>query len=149
MATTRRPAPSQPDVISPDLDIETIDPKQPHGSSFTLQMIMELKGSHGGLTQAVQNLSDAIERQGQKLDKIDDLRVDFAGYRAKLDTACDDLRHTKTKLDRVHTLVIGAAAVIGFLVVVAQIALRPWPMHEPAPIVITAPAPPVPSKAVP
>jgi hypothetical protein len=110
-------------------------------------MIMELKGSHGGLTQAVQHLSDAIERQGQKLDKIDDLRVDFASYRTKLDTACDDLRDTKRKLDRVHTLVIGAAAVIGFLAVVAQIALRAWPTHEAAPIVITAPAPSVPSKA--
>jgi hypothetical protein len=145
MATVRSRSPSPTETVSPDLDIETVDPRQPHGSSFTIQMIMELKGSHGSLTQAVQNLSEMIERQGSKLDKIEDLRVDFARYSTKLDSACDDLRETKTKLDRVHSMVIGAAAVVAFLVVIAQIALRAWPMHEPAPIVITAPAPAAPA----
>ena len=86
-------------------------------------------------------------RQGTKLDKIDDLRVDLARIDTRLTTACDELQRTKTKLDRVHNWVIGVGAVVAFLVFVVQIALRVWPTTAPvAPAQVIAPANPPSSK---
>lgn len=38
--------------------------------SFTLQAIMELQKTMGGLSEAVNGLKDRTEKQGEKLDKI-------------------------------------------------------------------------------
>lgn len=123
---------------SPDLDDETDDPQGSQASNFTLRLILDLTRGQGATTQAIRDLSADLQRQGQKLDRIDDMRVDLAALRTKLDTACDDLRQTRQKLDRVHTWVVGAAAIVAFLVVAAQIALRVWPAHEVAPMAATA-----------
>jgi hypothetical protein len=144
MSTTRRSS-QEDEIISPDIDIDTVDPEKPQSSSFTLKMVMELKSSHIGLTPAIRNLSQTIERQRQKLDKLDDLRIEFASHKATLDRACDDLRDAKAKLDRIHTWKVGAAAVVAFLVFASQVALRVWPPHEAAPVVITAPTPTAPA----
>lgn len=138
----RRPAPSQSAPAAPDLDDETDDPRRSHASDFTLRLILDLTRSQGATTQAIRDLSEAVQRQGQKLDRIDELRIDLASHRTKLETACDDLRQVKQKLDRVHTWVVGAAAIVAFLVVAAQIALRVWPAHDAAPIAAPAPANP-------
>jgi hypothetical protein len=97
MSTTRRSS-QEDEIISPDIDIDTVDPEKPQSSSFTLKMVMELKSSHIGLTPAIRNLSQTIERQRQKLDKLDDLRIEFASHKATLDRACDDLILLRQKL---------------------------------------------------
>ena len=79
------------------------------------------------MTQAVQNLKASIDRQDQKLDRIDDLRVDMVRSETRLSAACDELQRVKTKLDRVHNWIIGVGAVIGFLVFASQVVLRVWP----------------------
>jgi hypothetical protein len=144
MSITRRSSPED-DAVSPDLDIDTVDPAKPQSSSFTLKTVMELKSSHVVLTHEIRNLSQTIERQGQKLDKLDDLRIEFASHKTTLDKTCDDLKDAKAKLDRIHTWVVGAAAVIAFLVFASQVALRVWPPHEAAPVGATAPTPTAPS----
>ena len=127
--------------ISPDLDFETADPIRPHGSSFTLQMIMELKGAQGGLTTAVHGLMRSVENHGSKLEAIESVRADLREITTRLTTIEGSLSETKKKLEHVHSLVIGAAAIVGFVILISQAALRFWPgpSQQPPSIVVNVP----------
>jgi hypothetical protein len=104
---------------------------------------MELQKSHGALMQAIEHLTGAINQQCAKLDKIDEIRVDLREHTTRLSIACDDLKDTRKKVERIHTWVVGAAAIVGFLAVAAQIALRVWPTASSVPPNIVVNVPPV------
>jgi hypothetical protein len=128
--------------ISPDLDFETPDPTRPHGSSFTLQMIMELKGAQGGLTTAVQGLRYSVDNHGSKLDAINEIRADLREITTRLTVIEGSLGETKKKLEHVHSLVIGATAIVGFVILISQVALRFWPGPSQLPPSIVVNVPP-------
>lgn len=141
-STPRAPSQSHSQRISSDIDLDTDDPVRPHGSSFTLQMIMELKGTQGGLTEAVNGLTRSVDGHGIKLECISDLRADLREISTKLTALDKTVGETKTKVERVHNWIIGAAAIVGFLIVVGQIALRLLPYSSPALPPITVNIPP-------
>ena len=102
---------SVPPLASPMLD-----------HSFTLQAIMDLKGSQSGITEAIKNLTEAIIRQDKQLDKIENLRVDVARIDTRTSTIETELGSVKNKLDLVYKWVIGAGAIIAFIVIAATLA---------------------------
>lgn len=120
-----RSRPGQGGYVSHEPVYETDDPdNHPHGSSFILQTIMELQKSHGALTQSVADLAKMIDQKMQKLDKIEDIRVEIKGLSTTLQTTCNQLSEVKAKTDKVHTWVVGAAAVISAVVVAATVGSR-------------------------
>jgi tRNA A58 N-methylase Trm61 len=119
---TRNPGPELPDN-----DYERPDPPRTASHDFTLQIVVDLQRSHGSLTKSIELLSKAIEKQSERLSKIDDLRVDLKEMSTKLDRACLDIDKARAKIDKVHSWVVGASAVIFFVVAIAQVAVRLWP----------------------
>lgn len=117
------------EIAAPDADFITDDPRTPSGPNFALQMIMDLTRAQTTVTQNLAALSKSVEKQGDKLGRIDDLRVDIKELSTKLGSLAEDLKETKSRLDKVRTFVIGAAAVVATLVIISQIAIRfaPWP----------------------
>ena len=141
----QRSSQSDKTTVAPDMDFETSDPPmRSHGSSFALQMIMELKGAQGGISNSVIGLTRSIELHGTKLDSIADLRADIREITTKLISIDSSQKDLKDKLDHVRTFVIGATAVIACLVIVAQLALRFWPSTSQVPpqIIVNVPASP-------
>lgn len=126
----RTRAQKETDIVAPDADFVTDDPRTPSGPNFALQMIMDLTRAQAAVTQNLAALSKSVEKQGDKLGRIDDLRVDIKELSTKLGALTEDLRETKTRLDKVRTFVIGATAVVAAVVIISQIAIRfaPWPV---------------------
>jgi hypothetical protein len=108
---------------------------------------MELQKSQGALTQHILDLGKSIDQRMQKLDKLDDLRIEIKGLSTILDATCKQLVEVKEKADRVHTWVVGAAAVVSAIVIVATIASRFIPVGITT-SVVNYPGP-VPSEHVP
>lgn len=120
------------EVVAPDADFITDDPRTPSGPNFALQMVMDLTRAQTAVTQNLAALSKSVEKQGDKLGRIDDLRVDIKELSTKVGALTEDLRETKTRLDKVRTFVIGATAVVAVLILIGQIAIRfaPWPATQ-------------------
>ncbi len=95
---------------------------------------MALQKSHGSLETAIHGLTSAIEKQGSKLDKIDDkvndMRVGFGKLETEVSNLSQDHKGTKDKLDKVRVTVIGAAAVVAFIVIAAGIFVKFLPTNE-------------------
>jgi hypothetical protein len=144
MAAGRRSGRAEEAASVPDLDFETADPIRPQGSSFTLQLIMELKGAQGGLTEAINGLTKSVEGHGTKLDSLSDIRADLREITTRLDTVNKTVEKNEARLERVHTWVIGAAAIIGFLVIAVPVAMRFWPAPQVAIPPISVNVPPQP-----
>jgi len=101
--------------------------------SFTLQAILELKGSQGAVTQAISNLTDAINRQDKQLGKIDDLRVEVGKIDTNISNLTDRLGKAEGKLSEIKTWITGAGAIIAFIVVCLGIAAKFLPLQPTIP----------------
>jgi hypothetical protein len=69
----------------PSFDIDDPDDGA-RGHGFMLQTLMEMERSHGALAQSNADLAKTIDLKTQRLDKIDDLRVDLKGVSTTLDS---------------------------------------------------------------
>ncbi|WP_423065433.1 hypothetical protein [Devosia sp. CN2-171] len=121
---------------------------------------MELKGSQGGIAANLETLTKAIEKQGEKLDAIAELKSDVRDLTTRLAAASDEIKEARLKLDKVRLWIAGVGGVVLILGVLAQFAVRllPAPTAAPVPINVTlsqptaivpAPALPSPTQPVP
>lgn len=115
------------DVPSPSRDVPSPERSdRDHPDSWTLQAILGIKETQGATTEAIKNLTTAVDRLGVQLGKIDDLRIDVAKIDTKVSITHTDLESVKKKLETVRTWVIGAAAIVAFIAFAAPIVVRFW-----------------------
>ncbi|NUB13044.1 hypothetical protein GAY28_10150 [Azospirillum brasilense] len=170
MAGRRAYSNPQEDAPSPDDGPDVPAPKRAHDYDFLIPMIAECNKSNGALAQEIRSLATALttrlDKIESKLDVINCVNVELGklqveishlttglgAVRGKLDALdvskletevkhlATELDTTKDKLDKVRSWVIGAAAVVGALVVGATIGARFMPTAAPPPPAIS-PAP--------
>lgn len=149
MAGRRARTYDREDAPSPDEGPDIPAPRRAHDYDFLMPMILEIQKTTGALAQEIKGLSSTIEKQGQKLDKIDDVRVDLGKLQTEIGHLSKELGSTKDKLDKVRTWVIGAAAIVGAIVAGATIVVRVFPLGAapavPAALAIPSSAPAQPS----
>jgi hypothetical protein len=124
-----------PERISTDMDFETDDPRRAVGPNFGLQMMMDLTRAQAVLSSNVTALTAQIEKQGEKHDKISELRLEIRECATRIQILSDDHKETKSKLDKVRIWVAGAAAVVIVAVIAIQVYVRLTP---PSPVVATS-----------
>lgn len=87
-----------------------------HDHSFTLQTIMELQKNTGQLTEAINSLRSAIEKQESKIDKAEtiiDNKMD------KLETnICNRLEKVESSVSIVTHKIYAATIILGILVII-------------------------------
>lgn len=133
-----RPSSGEGFSPSPDWDFETPEPNpRPAPTSFVLQTVMELQRAHGSLTNSVDALRKSHENFSDKLDTIGGIRVDIKEVCTKLSYLEAEQKESRAKIEKVHHWVIGASAVIAFLVIGMQIAFRFWPTSSPSVVMAT------------
>jgi hypothetical protein len=98
---------------------------------------MDLQRTIGGTTEAIRLLTLGLDRQSTQLGKIDDLRVDIGKIETQLNGLSNSLSGIEGRVDRIRSWIIGAGAIIAFIVIAASIGAQfvpnPWdngPQHQ-------------------
>jgi len=142
----RRSSAGQVPVPPPDIVVESPDSAHSHPDTFVYRILLDVQKSQGATEQAMSHLVSAIERQGQQIAKVEDLRVDVARMAEVLAQLGRDVGSAKEKLDKVRLWIAGAAAIVMLVVVAVPVALRFWPPQQSS-IVSAAPSSPMPQGA--
>jgi hypothetical protein len=89
------------DTPSPDEVPDTPVPGQSHDLDFLLPMIRELQKSNAAVVQTIGHLAATIDKQGQKLDKLDDVKVELGKLQVEIAHLSRDHDITRGKLDKI------------------------------------------------
>jgi hypothetical protein len=120
MANTSYSQPNEPGPGEPNKDQH----KDQRSADIVLVEIAKLQADGEHLKSDMKELRADMRDVRDRMIRLEEaIRGDFS---TRLSHINDRLQETKKKGDRVHTWVIGAAAIMGFVVVVVQIALRVW-----------------------
>ncbi len=120
---SRRTGTGLPPTTPPERQVES-----PSFDSFMYQMMMDVKKSQGAIEQSLTSLTSAVDKQGQQMGKIDDIRVEVGRMSTMLEQLGTDMTSTKGKLDKVRLWIAGAAAIVALIVIiVVPLAIRYLP----------------------
>lgn len=92
--------------------------------SFLLQTVMELQKSQGALAQTIKDLQNSVDSRMQKLDKLEDVRIELKGLSVSQDEMKSQFKETKEQVSRIHTWLIRATAILSFIVFFSGIIFR-------------------------
>lgn len=93
--------------------------------------MLDVQRDQGAVEQALTHLTSAIDKQGQQMGKIDDLRVEIGRMSMALEHLGTEMGSTKSKLDKVRLWIAGAAAIVALLVILVPLAVRYLPPPPP------------------
>jgi hypothetical protein len=138
---------SRAETDSPDLAYETTDPAERHTMEWVFRMLSAQTRGQGEILGTLKNINDTLSRHEKHLEKISDIQIAIAKIETNYDHVSRNLEDTTTRLDKVRTYVIGAAAIVAAIIIAAQIVLRFLPPLQPSlgsqsPTTQSSPAPP-------
>ena len=143
----RRPPSGRTPTPPPDVEVESPDVGRSYSDSFLYKILLDVQKSQGAAEQAISHLTSSVERQGQKMAKVEDLRIDVAKMNETLGQLSKDVAAAKDKLDTVRLWIAGAAAIVALVAVIGvPTILRFWP-PQPPPVASTVPTSPMPTSA--
>ena len=123
----RRPQTGRTPTPPPAVEVESPEAARSHPDSFLYKLMLDVHREQGATGQALSHLTSMVERQGQQMGRVDDLRVEVAKLGETIAQLGRDMATTKEKLDKVRIWIAGAAAVVAFFVVAVPLVVRTWP----------------------
>jgi len=126
----RRTQPELPPTTPPAIPVVGSRAEPSLADNFMYRMLVDVHKAQGATEQALAHLTSAIDKQGQQMGKIDDIRVDVGRISTMLEQLGTDMRSTKGKLDKVRLWIAGATTLIAALVIIVPLALKYLPLSS-------------------
>ena len=93
--------------------------------------------------EAIKTLGASIARQEQKLEKLEDVRINLAKLETEIVNLQSEFGPLRDKFDKVRTTVIAAGAIVSAAAIVIPLILRFLPGATPPQVVVVPQAPAV------
>lgn len=123
----RRTQSGLPPTTPPEIPVVGSGAEPSLADNFMYRMLLDVQKAQGATEQSFIYLTSAIDKQGQQMGKIDDIRVDIARMSAVLEQLGTDMGSMKGKLDKARLWIAGATTLIAALVIIVQFAMRYLP----------------------